>query len=274
MLGIDRTGFYDIRETIADREGYSVFAVREITLEAPGQLYRIPLTAVRDIDNLRSRFENTVLPYAAVRHGQVPLLAEAWFDEDFFSVVLLIPICTPLSVKGPNPFRGADEATRLFFLRESLDFLACLHDLEITHGHFREHSLGIDKRGILYLHNPGLAERLTSILAEEDTGTLDSGPRLKLSANMKSVDVACWANSVAALLLGRPLLAYEFDEWDDNDIRNAEAAILGDLGRTSQLGQFLLKCLRGRMFDSNAGFLGARDALKELDRVPPVPVFR
>ncbi len=274
MLGIDRTGFYEIRETIADREGYSVFAVREITLESPGQLYRIPLTAVRDIANLKSRFENTVLPYAAVRHGQVPLLAEAWFDEDFFSIVLLIPVCTPLSTKGPNPFRGADEATRLFFLRESLDFLACLHDLEITHGHFREHSLGVDKRGMLYLHNPGLAERLTAILHEEDGEALGSGPRLKLSANMKSFDVACWANTVAGLLLGRQLLAYEFDEWDENDIKSAEAAILGDLGRTSQLGLFLVKCLRGRMFDSHGGFLGARDALAELDRIPPLPVLK
>ncbi len=274
MLGIDRSGFYEVRETIAERPGYSVFSVREITLESPGQLYRIALTSVRDSANLRARFENTVLPYAAVRHGQVPLLAEAWFDEDFFSIVLLIPVCTPLGVQGPNPFRGADEATRLFFLRESLDFLACLHDLEITHGHFREDSLGVDRRGILYLHNPGLAERLTAILAEEDAGNLDSGPRLKLSANMKSVDVACWANSVAGLLLGRPLLGYEFDEWDENDLKTAEAAILGDLGRTSPLGQFLLRCMKGRMFDSQAGFLGARDALAELDRIPPLPVPR
>jgi hypothetical protein len=272
MLGIDRSGFYEIAETIADRDGHSVYAVREITLEAPGQLYRIPLTTTGSHEALLARFENIVLPFAHLRHSQVPLLCDAWVSDDFFDMVLLIPVCKPLNIAGPNPFREADEATRMFFLRESLDFLAAMHDQEITHCHFREDCLGIDKRGILYLHNPGIAERLIAVQREEDDD-LGSGARLKLSANMKSIDVACWANSVAGLMIGRPVLTYEFDEWDETELRKAEAAIFGDLGKTSALGKFLMQCLRGRMFDS-VGYNSGREALKELDRIPPAPTFK
>ena len=147
-----------------------------------------------------------------------------------------------------------------------------MHDQEITHCHFREDCLGIDKRGILYLHNPGIAERLIAVQREEDDD-LGSSARLKLSANMKSIDVACWANSVAGLMIGRPVLTYEFDEWDETELRKAEAGIFGDLGKTSALGKFLMQCLRGRMFDS-VGYNSGREALKELDRIPPAPTFK
>lgn len=262
MLSIARRDSYELGRPLLELPERSTLEATELSLGTP-VVYHIVRLPGELTETLRTRIESALLPFAQVRHPRLPLLSDAWIEDAKREVhyVFLGPICQPLSIEAPGPF--ANEAMRFTAMEDSLDALAALHDLEIPHGLFRPECLGVSPDGYLHLVSPGFGHRLVDLAREDPERQM--AVALTLSSNTAMRDVAEWANSVVSMMLGRPLLNYDFDDWDDNELRRAASAMAELFGASGRL-EVMLRCLAGRTVEAK-GFANARQAYDALAKV-------
>jgi hypothetical protein len=262
MLSIARRDSYELGRPLLELPERSAFEATELSLGTP-VVYHIVRIPCELTETLRTRIESALLPFASVCHPRLPLLSDAWIDEAAREVhyVFLGPLCRHLSIESPGIFR--DEALRFTAMEDSLDALAALHDVEIPHGQFRPECLGVSADGYLHLISPGFGHRLVELAREDPERQM--AVALTLSSNTAMRDVAEWANSVVSMMLGRPLLNYDFDEWDDNELQRSAAAMADLFGASGRL-EVMLRCLAGRTVEAR-GFANARLAYEALAKV-------
>lgn len=174
------------------------FAAREKQFGAPVVIHRV--------DFAEHGFEPDAVTVPVARWGnlrdaRLPLMIDAWTNEDSATWVLVEHAGVPLASSGATELlSGLEGGAARQAVFQSLSALAVLHEPSLSHRSLRADCFSVSPGGVVLLSNWGLDGRLTA-----DADSKADSAAFTLSANYQSHDLASWAFAIGGVLLDRPL---------------------------------------------------------------------
>lgn len=203
----------------------------------------------------------TLGSFTQVRDPRVPAIVDAWQNPDSISLVTLELEGYPLDSKESRAILKSVYSNYYEEMAfQTLATLAALHSQNATHRHVRKEVFNVHETGFVFMRDPGLVERINSIIEEQLNGSF---AQLMLVSNLAAYDVVDWAAMVATLMTDTAILDPSIritQEMLPEDVAQAQKQIKSLLGE-SEMSEFLAKCLQARA-DNVAIYDNAGEALK------------